>query len=227
MPARDRWMWFAAPQALRPVFRCVTRFLLVGASAALLHFAGACAAPDRAASQPIASRQAAGAETSVSAASSAPAAQALDVPRGNAELLDYIAEQPLLLAEPGYRAAHIVWSGEPFAGEFDELAGVLADADIIGAGWGLSADKPLDRAAVGFIVCRASGWNGGLNWRLTGLGRYAWRELVYHGIARASSEWNLISGGEFLGILLKTDEYLASIGRASWKRSELGGERAP
>ncbi len=220
MSPGDATMPPAIPPLTRPVAHAMGCFALASAAAALLLFAGACAAPDRATSAPVAAT--AGADDA--AAIGASAAAAPDVPRGNADLLIYIAEQPILLAEPGYRAAYVLWKGEPFTGDFDELSRVLADGKIAGSWWELSADEPLDRAAVGYLVCRAGELNSGLNWQLTGLGRYAWRELVYHGIARASSEWNLISGGEFLGVLLKTEEYLASIGRASWKRSELGGD---
>jgi hypothetical protein len=121
----------------------------------------------------------------------------------NAELVEYISDLPYVTAEPAYRAVYILWKGEIYAGEFDSF---------------------IDRAAVGHLVARACDIRTGLNWQLFGLGRYAWRELIYRRIAHPSGEYSLISGGEFLGVLARAEEYLHKVGRAPGERAELGGQ---
>lgn len=130
------------------------------------------------------------------------------IPAGtNAELMSHISEQPYLTAEAAYHAIYIYWKGEPFKGGFAALTAELAGGRIIGSHWNLPSDARVDRAAVGYMVCRVANIRTGLNWMLTGLGRYAWRELQYRGVAGPGSEWQPISGGEFLGILTRVEEH--------------------
>lgn len=142
----------------------------------------------------------------------------------NAELMDYIGNQPFVTAETGYRAAHILWKGAAFDGDFAALAGTLQQSDIAGDSWGHGPNDCLDRATVGYLVCRACDINGGINWPLTGLGRYAWKELQYRRIAQPSGEMGYISGGEFLGVLMRAEDYLHK-SAGTVQRAELGERR--
>ncbi len=145
------------------------------------------------------------------------------VPRsGNAELVSYIADQPFVTAETGYRAVHLLSKGTPFDGDFDALAGTLRADRLIGGHWRHAPDEYLDRGAVAFMVCRACRIRSGVNWTLTGLGRYAWRELQYKGIAGGGGEFGLMSGGEFVGLISRAEDYLRRTGKADVQRVELG-----
>jgi hypothetical protein len=134
----------------------------------------------------------------------------------------YIGEQPLLTAEPAYRAIYALAHGQTHDGDYEELVADLKSEGLIGKSWHLAPDQYLDRAAVGYMVCRACRIRGGLNWMLTGLGRYAWRELQFNNIAGRGSEWNLMSGGEFVGILNRAADYLRRTGPAQSQPVELG-----
>jgi hypothetical protein len=126
----------------------------------------------------------------------------------NAELVDYISDQPFVTAEAGYRAVYVLWKGGPYSGEFSGVQSELINGKIVAGVWNHDPGEYLDRATVGYLVCRACGINTGLNWMLTGMGRYAWKELQYRGIAQTSGgELGLVTGGEFLGILNKAEEY--------------------
>ncbi|MFN0138332.1 MAG: hypothetical protein ACKVS9_19690 [Phycisphaerae bacterium] len=159
-------------------------------------------------------------------ATSQPASQAA-LPESNAELVDYISDQPFVTAEPACRAIYTLWKGESFAGSYDELVASLKAGKIVSELWDRPADGHLDRAAVGFMICRACGISSGVNWWLTGLGRYAWRELTYKGIARGGSEWRRVSGGEFLGLLVRADEYLVRQRRGNATSIDLGDSPSP
>ncbi|MCK4341905.1 MAG: hypothetical protein KAY37_09310 [Phycisphaerae bacterium] len=167
----------------------------------------------------LAGLAATGCQTTLSHATTQPA-----VPRdSNAELVLYISDQSFITAEPAYRAVYLLAKGAPFTGEFDELTETLRAERLIGR-WVYPSDRILDRAAVGFMICRACRIRTGLNWNLTGLGRYAWRELIYHKIAAGGSELNYMSGGEFVGLLARAEDYLARTGKHDAQPVELGSE---
>jgi len=144
------------------------------------------------------------------------------VPReSSAELIMYISDQPFVTAEPVYRALYALAHGVAFEGEFGELAETLRADGLIGKSWGYAADRLLNRGAIGFMVCRACEIRSGVNWMLTGLGRYAWRELQYKRIAGGGGESGLMSGGEFVGLLSRAEQYLQRTGKGDVESVEL------
>ena len=142
---------------------------------------------------------------------------------GNGALAEYIADQPFVTVEPAYRAVYILWKGEVFEGDFHALTEALAAGGIITQRWNYPADGQIDRASVGYMLCRAGNVRSGLNWQLTGLGRYAWRELNYLGIANPISEYGYVPGGQFIGMLARSEEYMLRRGQAGIEPVELGG----
>jgi hypothetical protein len=155
------------------------------------------------------------------------AATPLTVPSDtNAELVEYISDQPYVSAEAAYRAVFILAKGEIFHGDYDALATEMRTSGLIGQTWSYAPETFVDRAAVGFLVARACHIRSGLNWQLTGLGRYAYRELIFRRIAHPSGELGLISGGEFLGVLARAEEYLRKVGRSPEPTAELGEPQA-
>ncbi|RMF84526.1 MAG: hypothetical protein D6744_02960 [Planctomycetota bacterium] len=150
-----------------------------------------------------------------------PAAEAPIPTDTNAELCEYISNLPFVTNEACLRAVHVLKYGDVFPGAFGELRAKLS-GDGVPVPEGPAAQF-LTRADVGKIVATACGVRSGLNWRLTGLGRYAWRELQYKRIARISGEYGLVSGGEFLGVLARAEEYMFEHGEIS-ERAELGEE---
>lgn len=141
----------------------------------------------------------------------------------NAELTEFISNQAFVTAESAYRSIYILWKGEPFSGDFDSLRSALEAGKVISPLWGHAPTSRIDRATAGFMLCRACDIRSGLNWQLTGLGRYAWKELQYRRIAGLRSEYGLVSGGEFLGLLIRSEDYLSRRGDAP-ERIELGDE---
>lgn len=129
-------------------------------------------------------------------------------PRGNAELMEYLSYQAYATAEPVYRAVYTLWKGESFDGDFDELRAALVAGGLVDRGWNHHSDTIMNCGGIGYMVCKACGIKTGVNWLLTDLGRYAWRELQYAKIAGPQSEFAYLSGGEFLGLLSRADQYV-------------------
>lgn len=138
--------------------------------------------------------------------------------------MEYISEQPFVTANAAYRAIWLMVETEPFSGGFDELTEALVDRQIVDARWHYDALQFIDNATAAYMISRAAHINSSINFALTGLGRYAWKELQYRRIAEPGSEWSLTTGGQFLALLTKTDDYLHDIGRATSPRSELGDD---
>ncbi len=136
------------------------------------------------------------------------------VPReGSAELVAYLADQPYLTAEPAYRATYALATGSSFGGDFAALKEEMRERELISPLWQHEPNHLLTRGDVGYLVCRACDIRTGLNWNLTKLGRYAWRELIYHDVAERGSAHSLISGGEFVGVLSRAEDYMARTGK--------------
>ena len=144
----------------------------------------------------------------------------------NAELVEYISDQPFVTAEAAYRAIFILETGEIFDGDYEALQSDLRSRGIVAPDWTFAENQCLDRSAVGRLVARACDIQTGINWKLTGLGRYGYRELIYREIAHPGGEYTLVSGGEFLGVLARAEEYLHEVGRPAGESAELGTEPA-
>lgn len=143
------------------------------------------------------------------------------IPAGNAELIENITDTPHVTAEQGYRAIYTLWKGALFEGDFGALTSSLESGRIVDPNWRLDSAALLDRATVGYMVCRTCDIHG-LNWDVSGMGRYAWRELQYRRIGLAGGELGIVSGGEFVGILTRAEDYLHTRGDAD--RVSIGAE---
>jgi hypothetical protein len=143
------------------------------------------------------------------------------IPASNAELVESVTDTAHVTAEQAYRCVYVLWKGSMFEGDFASLTSELESSRIIDSRWDLASDALIDRATVGYMVCRACDIHG-LNWDLTGMGRYAWRELQYRRIGLGGGELGLVSGGEFVGILTRAEDYLYKNRKAGDARPELG-----
>jgi hypothetical protein len=131
------------------------------------------------------------------------------VPRGNADLIDFIGEMPLVTGEPVYRAVYILSQGQAHAGGFEEVRDAMIEKGMARKEWNHGPNTLMNRAGVAYMIGKAIDMKGGLNWFLFDQGRYAWRELQRLGIGGPGSELGHLSGGEFNGILARANRYVA------------------
>jgi hypothetical protein len=147
---------------------------------------------------------------------------AADLPTDDsAGLIMYIANQPFITAEPAYRVTYLLAHDESFEGDFDELTATMKAEGLVAKHWQYMPGTRLTRGDVGLLICRACEINTGVNWLLTGLGRYAWRELTFKRIAAGGSDTSLMSGGEFVGIITRAEDYLAETGKRGVEPTKL------
>jgi len=127
--------------------------------------------------------------------------------------LAWLADQPMVGAAEAYRAGLLLATGEDPGYDFADLAAKAFDAGIARQEWHLTADTAIDKSTAAYIVLAACRIPGGINLNLFGralhLGdrRYAWRELVYQGLIRDGNPYGVITGGEFVALLSRADEW--------------------
>ena len=139
-------------------------------------------------------------------------------PPGNAALMQYIADLPLVTAEAAYRGVYLIADGEAFEGDYEALRDELVKRGVVGSHWKHYSNTLMNRAGVAYMICKTCDIRSGVNWFLFNQGRYAWRELQHMGIGGSGTELGNLSGGEFLGILSRADKYLLE------KRRREGGD---
>ncbi len=139
-------------------------------------------------------------------------------PPGNAALMHYIADLPLVTAEAAYRGVYLIAESNAFEGDYEALRDELVERGVVGSTWNHYSDTLMNRAGVAYMICKSCDIRRGVNWFLFGAGRYAWRELQHMGIGGPGTELGNLSGGEFLGILSRADKYLLE------KRRREGGD---
>lgn len=197
--------------------RADRRMRATGAAASIALLPLTCALPGCQSTQPRSD-----APTATEAAATQPAMPT----DSSAALTSWLADQPFVTAEAASRAAYALWRGEMFDGDFAALRAELAAGGLVPRGWNAPADAHISRGVAARMVARAIDLPPGLDSWLTGLGRYAWRDLQFHNIAGPGGELPRISGGEFVGLLGRADEYRAQRERGRTPSVELG-QRPP
>lgn len=130
------------------------------------------------------------------------------------EFLNYLADRPLVTVDEAYRAVLILADGQDTCSSFAQRSSKLTSRRIVRPAWGLKPDQAIDKGSVAFMVARLCRIRGGLSSHLLGswgLGdrRYALRELIFADLLpEDANEYQLITGGELVGLLHRADQYM-------------------
>jgi len=94
---------------------------------------------------------------------------------------------------------------------FAKQAQALSDMQIIKSKWSGAPKAKLTRGRVAYMICTACGIEGGLTMRVFGASeRYAFRECLYLGVWGSGNQRDYLTGGELMGLLKWSLEYLES-----------------
>ena len=127
------------------------------------------------------------------------------------EFYRVLAAKPNATFEDAVRAFYELVSEQPPPADatFQTLAATLVERKVIRSDWTGDAQAKLTRGRVAYMICRACGIKGGITMRIFGLSeRYCFRECVYLGVWPGGNQRDLMTGGELMGVLKWTADYV-------------------
>jgi hypothetical protein len=134
---------------------------------------------------------------------------------GNApdEQLDYwhtIATKTLINNDEALHGLALYLDGKDDATTYDARVASLKSRGFLAQNFNQPADEALQRGTIAVALAKSLHLKGGLTVRIVGYSpRYAARELEYKGIYPSSSTEQLFTGGEFVGVIGKAEDFRA------------------
>lgn len=122
------------------------------------------------------------------------------------DFLQWLSRQPLVRSEDAYRAVLLLKNGQSTPGDFAALQAQAEQEGLTNWQFKMEPGHAVDNGQVAFMLCKAIKQVGGINWCLTGLVRYAYREMVYQEVmVKDRAEYQHITGGEMVDAIGKAD----------------------
>jgi hypothetical protein len=146
------------------------------------------------------------------------------------QYLHYLAGVPLVTVDEATRAVLILADGEDPFETYEERIAELQDRDVVRAAWGLQADHVIDKSTFAYMLFKVCQLPPSVNTVLLGswgLGdrRYALREAIFAGLLSYGTEYEEMTGGEFVAALARADAYMAEHGRYDSTEREIDAPR--
>jgi len=127
----------------------------------------------------------------------------------SAAFLDRLSGQEYVGENDAMRGVLLLLDGEDKAGTFQERIDLLRQRGLVSSGWDFSADRPVTRGRLAYMLCQATEMPGGVMLTLTGPSeRYCHRELRYHGMMGEGSTFSAVTGLEYVSALSRADTYI-------------------
>ena len=139
---------------------------------------------------------------------------------------EHLQREPAVTVAEAYRGMVMLADGEDKFTNFEQRETSLRDRHILRCEWKLQREQAIDRGSVAYMVLRILKVRGGVNMQTFGrLGvgdrRYAVRELVYMGMLESTPDYRYMTGGEFVDLLAKADDYMAKHGMYEEQRADI------
>ena len=124
------------------------------------------------------------------------------------EFWDRLADQPVTSNDDAFHGLLMFLDGDDPADDYAGRVRTLRSRRMLPARFNQPAEQAVDRGTLAVAIVKALKIDGGLALRLFGPNpRYAVRELVFMELYPPSSPNQTFSGGEFLGIIGKLEDY--------------------
>lgn len=119
-------------------------------------------------------------------------------------------------------------SGDPTT-SWEERLALLQERGWVSEKFSGAGDETIDRGTLAKALCHALEIEGGVMMRVTDkMPRYALRELTYLRVMAASTENQVVSGLDYIGIISKAQDYaMLRDSKAAAKAAKEAGEAAP
>jgi hypothetical protein len=144
----------------------------------------------------------------------------------------YLADAPVVTVDEACRAMLILADGHDATKDWSQRSQELLRRGWIRSAWGLHPGDMVDRGTVAFMICKVCKVYGGVDQLILGswgLGdrRYAYRELVYRELMPPGTEFEVVTGGQLVGLMGKADSLMEKKHLYQTEKFDLGEKPAP
>ena len=123
-----------------------------------------------------------------------------------------LADKPWCSADDAARGLLLLLDGQDPCTNFQQRIEKLADRGLTCKLWHLKPNEPITKGQVAYMICKALDIRGGLTMLLFGPSdRYCYRELVWLGIMEPGTDYQPMTGPEFVGVISAADEYRKAV----------------
>jgi len=129
-------------------------------------------------------------------------------PSQQLEFWHTLATRPLTSNDEAFHGLLLYTDGQDPADSYEARVELLKSRKMLPANFRGQANEAVQRGTLAVAICRALEIKGGVMMRLSGAApRYAVRELEFVELYPPSSTFQTFSGGEFVGIIGRMEDY--------------------
>jgi hypothetical protein len=119
-----------------------------------------------------------------------------------------VEARPLATNDDAFHGLLLYLNGDDHSTSYDERVSALKQRGLLAVDFHGQADEAVERGTLAVALVKALHLKGGLSMALFGASpRYALRELEYRNLFPDSSEFQLLSGAEFVGIIGRVEDF--------------------
>ncbi|HEX3358881.1 MAG TPA: hypothetical protein VHS31_18025 [Tepidisphaeraceae bacterium] len=119
-----------------------------------------------------------------------------------------LSSSPVATNDDAFHALLLYLDGTDSSTTYDERVATLKQRNLLSTNFTGAADQAIERGTLAVSLVKILDLKGGLTMRLFGVSpRYALRELEYRHIYPESSEQQLFSGAEFVGVIGRVEDF--------------------
>jgi hypothetical protein len=147
-------------------------------------------------------------------------------PGAQLEIWHQLADRTVTCNDEAFHGILLYLDEQDTAADYAARVSTLKSRGLLPAGFDRPADEAVTRGNLAIIIARAMGIKGGVMMRATGgyWQRYATRELMFMDLYPPSSPQQTFTGGEFLGIIGRLEDWQRGGDAAAAPAKELPGE---
>lgn len=135
-------------------------------------------------------------------------AAALPAGEDSAAYIDRMSSQKTATENDALRGMLMLLDGKDDAATFAKRVDLLRTKGVVSKSWSFDAQRPITRGKLAYMVYQGCKVPGGVMLTLTGPSpRYCLRELRYRGMMGEGSDFNPVTGMEFVAVLNRADIY--------------------
>lgn len=137
-------------------------------------------------------------------------------------------ERKVTSNDEAFHALLLFLHGEDTGASYEERVKLMADGDMLPDGFDRPANEAVTRGTLAVAITKALQVKGGLTLcAFPKSPRYATRELQYHGIYPLSSPHQTFSGGQFVSVIGRLEDYQRVNPPDELAPDQLPGDEAP